>query len=806
MKKHLTILGCFLFLQWANAQIPTGIVKGFVVDQDNRPVEHANISIQESGEQITTDSNGFFEIQTSSGLKTIVASSAGFMRTKSPVNVQVNEVTEANIQLILKTYNLAPVVVSSNARLLDNSVLAARQQHARIAGGTNVVDLSTLTAQRLSTLKDALQMQPGVIIQEFFGGNDHPRLNIRGSGIQSNPQRRGVTLLQDGIPTNLADGSYILGLLEPRSASYIEVFRGANALRYGASSLGGAINIVSKTGAQASPFEIRAEAGSFGYIGTTISSGSQNGNIDIYTSVSYDEADGYREFNTSSRLNALANILWKVDENLETGLYVTYTDLASDVPGPLTRAQMKQDPKQLNPGMNPPVSIGPNVLRDLPRRDTQVFRVANKTIYDLSKSSRITGSLYYQNTDDVFIFPVSTGVRTSLHHDLGLSIELDVQSAENALLIGVQANTGSIERRYYANVKGVAGKKFADNDLTATNLVFYAEDIYQFTPALSGIVSVQVSQNSRENDDVFESPDSRPFFNFANKSYGVFSSPDTSSDLDYTGFSPKVGLIYELEEYGQVFLNLSRSYEPPTFDELFVLSGGNPNVGARSVRSIELEEQTATTFEMGVRGSNDRISWDVTAYRSWVKNEILTTTDLFGIAGITRNSPDTTIHQGIELGLGITIMENLFSEEADSLDFNLVYNYSDFYFDEGIYNGKQLAGIPKYHISAALEYKHPIGFFANLNLEWLPEDAPTDHQNTVYQDSYHLLGFRLGYNMEHWSFFVEGKNITDENYASSYLIRDVVIDPPPPVLSQKEVTTFLPGTGINFIFGISYSL
>lgn len=90
-------------------------------------------------------------------------------------------------------------------------------------------------------------MQPGVIIQEFFGLNDQPRLNIRGSGIQSNPQRRGVYLLQDGIPVNFADGSYIIGVMDPMTAHFVEVFKGANALNFGASTLGGAINFVSPT-------------------------------------------------------------------------------------------------------------------------------------------------------------------------------------------------------------------------------------------------------------------------------------------------------------------------------------------------------------------------------------------------------------------------------------------------------------------------------------------------------------------------------------------------------------------------------
>ena len=63
------------------------------------------------------------------------------------------------------------------------------------------------------------------MIQEFFGSNDQPRLNIRGSGIQSNPQRRGVYLLQDGIPVNFSDGSYVVGIMDAMTARYVEVFK-----------------------------------------------------------------------------------------------------------------------------------------------------------------------------------------------------------------------------------------------------------------------------------------------------------------------------------------------------------------------------------------------------------------------------------------------------------------------------------------------------------------------------------------------------------------------------------------------------
>ena len=103
---------------------------------------------------------------------------------------------------------LSPIVVEAP---VGQSVLQAdlRQEKARldaVPGGTNLIQPQE--ELRLVTLRDALDYQPGLIVQDFFGGIDQPRLNIRGSGIQSNPVNRGVLLLQDGLPLNEADGSF----------------------------------------------------------------------------------------------------------------------------------------------------------------------------------------------------------------------------------------------------------------------------------------------------------------------------------------------------------------------------------------------------------------------------------------------------------------------------------------------------------------------------------------------------------------------------------------------------------------------
>src|SRR5690606_30203719 len=94
--------------------------------------------------------------------------------------------------------SLAPITVNADAQgsPLQPGPAAEQARLDTVAGGTNLIEPQK--ESRLATLNDALNYQPGIVVQEFFGGLDQPRLNIRGSGIQSNPVNRGVLLLQDG--------------------------------------------------------------------------------------------------------------------------------------------------------------------------------------------------------------------------------------------------------------------------------------------------------------------------------------------------------------------------------------------------------------------------------------------------------------------------------------------------------------------------------------------------------------------------------------------------------------------------------
>jgi iron complex outermembrane receptor protein len=82
-----------------------------------------------------------------------------------------------------------------------------------------VVDPESYETGRASTFQDLLGFALGVFVQPRFG-SDEARLSIRGSGIQRTICGRGVQVLLDGVPVNLADGGFDFQAIEPIGLKY----------------------------------------------------------------------------------------------------------------------------------------------------------------------------------------------------------------------------------------------------------------------------------------------------------------------------------------------------------------------------------------------------------------------------------------------------------------------------------------------------------------------------------------------------------------------------------------------------------
>lgn len=669
--------------------------------------------------------------------------------------------------------SLAPVVVSGQAvpRALEPDFRQTQAELQAVPGGTNLIQPQE--AVRLITLRDALDYQPGVIVQEFFGGLDQPRLNIRGSGIQSNPLSRGILLLQDGLPLNDADGSFIISLLEPRNAGLISVRRGANALSPGASTLGGEVDFQSLIGTQGD--FIRLGGGSFGTRNLTAAKGFGNEQMDGRISFGYDKSDGYRHHSSSERSSFQGNLGFKRGL-FENRTYLSYTDLKFDIPQPIPKARMLDDPRSVLGDGTTPQDLTNNVyLRD-PHRDTSQFRLANRSFWGTEDFNQTAG-LYWQRTRDDFTNPQVANVTDS--DTYGLQWQLAGKLGTVDYRVGLDWQRSNMDRDLYAvrPADGARLQRFGNYDLRAENRSAVVGLDWHVSPQFSVVGDVKYSQAVRDAHERNSGKTLNQDWNFA---------------------TPKLGIIWQAAATQRWYANISRSNEAPTFWEIVngeVAAPMNPATASTSMSKLDL--QRALTYEVGGDGTvslaGQDVNWTVSVYRSKVEDELMSVTNANGTPAGTYNYSDRTRHQGIEAGLNGTLP----APGAGLIDYRVAYTFSDFTFRGGEFQGNRIAGVPRHLLSAEVMYRIG-GWRVGPNVRWLMSDTETNHANApgTQQNAYALLGFKIAYQHDaHWSAYVTADNLTNKTYASSYAIRNT---------ATPAMPIFLPGNGRAYSAGVAY--
>jgi iron complex outermembrane recepter protein len=616
------------------------------------------------------------------------------------------------------------------------------------------------------TLKDALDYVPGVFVQPKWG--EDSRLSIRGSGLSRNFHGRGVTLLTDGvIPITTADGSSDFQEIDPTAYSYIEVYKGANALQYGANSLGGAINFVSPTGYDSDLFGARVDIGSFGFAKTSISSGAVSGNTDYFIIGTWQRADGFREHSEGESFRGSGNIGFKVTEDLETRFYFNANDVKQKIPGAVTRRVALESPTTPNPT---------NVALDY-ERNLESLRVANVTAYRVQPGTVLEfGGFYMDRHLDHPIFRVIDN-QNDEYGGFGRLVDDNIYNGyRNRLVAGISIHNGNVRARQYRNVAGERGALFSDAEQTSDNTTAYAENSFFVVPSFAVVAGIQYNDVEREQQRI--------------------SGAAASGQATYDFWSPKGGFIWQPAKEWQVFGNISRSGEAPTFSEISLAGAA----------TTSLQVQRAMTYEIGTRGNFPAFRWDLSLYRSNIENEFQCRTNL-GPGGVviadgtcTQINLDKTIHQGVEVGGAARLYSGLFEPgpRADEVWLHVAYTLNDFRFDDDPrWGGNQLPGAPRHYLHAELLYKHPSGLYAGPNVEWSPEAFYVDSANTVKTTAYALLNAKVGFdNGGGWSAYLEGRNLTDEAYIASASIATLA--------NPLTSALFEPGTGRAVYGGVQY--
>src|SRR3569623_655419 len=192
----------------------------------------------------------------------------------------------------------------------------------------------------------------------------------------------------------------------------------------------------------------------------------------------------------------------------------------------------------------------------------------------------------------------------------------------NRLIIGAYIQNGTIDTRQDVNTAATKGARSASMVDRSTNVSAYGEDSLYVTPNVSLIAGLSYLHASRDRRDRF------------------LSDGDQSGQRSYDLWSPRFGVLWDVSGGAQFYANVSRSAEVPSYD-------------ANVITTPNLRAQRATTNAIGTRGLCGWIGWDVSLYRSEIRNELqCLTTGPYSSCSII--NAGRTVHQGSEAGLDAT--------------------------------------------------------------------------------------------------------------------------------------------------------
>jgi iron complex outermembrane receptor protein len=630
----------------------------------------------------------------------------------------------------------------------------ARQEIQETPGGVAVVAAEEYKNNSVaSTIKDILGYVPGVFAQPKWG--DDTRLSIRGSGLSRNFHLRGVQLYMDGIPINTSDGYGDFQEIDPTAYKYVEVYKGANALQFGANSLGGAINFVTPTGRDAKINSAGIDMGSFGYRRFQGSVGGANGPWDAFFTASNQSAEGFRDHSYGHSTRASGNIGYQFSPDFETRFYIDANDVRQRIPGSVTRASALTSPE---------TAAAVNVANDW-QRNIDTVRLANKTTVRFGATTVEFGAFA---VDRHLMHPIFQWLDYRYKDYGGFVKATDdriIGGYRNRFVAGVNILNGTIDAQQYVNTGGYKGALQSSLTQKPENYSGFAENSFYFLPNVAAIAGAQY---------LFAVRDQQVNFSL---------NGDQTGRSTFSLFSPKGGLLWDIDPTWQAFANISRSAEVPSFGESVAPSFQNP--AYPTIPFFNIKPQTATTYEIGTRGRRPDLTWELTGYRAEIKNELLCFYSNFGNCNVT--NADRTVHQGIEAGLGIAMFRNIFTPDADKIWLNMAYTYNDFRFDnDPVFGNNQLPGAPRHFLRAEVLYKHANGFYIGPNVEWVPQAYYVDSANTLTTQAYAIWGLKAGVDDGKYSMYLEARNIANTAYIASASI-----------INQANATMplFEPGTG-----------
>ena len=277
-------------------------ITGEVVDETNQPLPGASIVVKGTANGTSTDFDGKFSLQAGASSGTIVISFIGFQSKE--VSFSSSNAKLGTIQL-QEDDSLDEIILTATSFAIDRKTPVA---------------VSTIKAADIERklgsqeFPEVLKSTPGVYATKSGGGFGDGRINLRGFNSEN------VAVMINGVPVNDMENGRVYwsnwaGLSDVTSA--MQVQRGLGASKVAVPSIGGTINILSKTSDVQKGGNIIASTGNDGYqkYGFTLSTGLMDNGLAATVSFAKIEGEGYIDGTQFKGFNYFVNLSKEINDN-----------------------------------------------------------------------------------------------------------------------------------------------------------------------------------------------------------------------------------------------------------------------------------------------------------------------------------------------------------------------------------------------------------------------------------------------------------------------------------------------------------
>ena len=710
---------------------------------------------------------------------------------------------------------------------------------AEIPSNVQAVTGGEISRQRSINLPEFMNERlPGVNVNENQGNPFQPDISYRGfiaSPLLGTPQ--GLSVYQDGVRVNEPFGDTVNWDLIPTSAiSTINLIPGSVPL-FGLNTLGGALSIRTKSGAQYPGTEARLTGGSFGRRAAEAQQGGASGDYDYFVSASGFREDGWRVLAPSDVRQFFAKGGWQ-DGTSDIDVSVTHaeSDLSGNglLPGTLYAADPRQAYTLRDNTQNRMTLLSLNATRWL----TSELLWSNVAYYRDSGKKTINGDVNQINDPRSGVIPYedgdpnasSTNRTNTDQRGYGFSTQLALSTepapAQRNLLIagaGFDRSDSTFRQTYQlggfdadrsaaptgaeteiVNLKGVSGTASA-----------YASDTYSPGERWHVTASARYNRSAIRTIDRLSPPLPPP-------------AQGLSNDLVYTKLNPALGVSYTPRTSLGAYAGFSQGSRPPSPIELGCSDRASPcNLPNAMASDPPLKQVVSRTLEAGVRGKTESgLKWAATAFRTTSNDDILFVSSSSS-SGFFENFGQTR-RQGLEAAV-----ERARGSFAWALNYSLVdatYQSGALLFSQAnstadangniqVSPGDRIPGIPRQHLNAFVKYGFTDKFGVRANAVAVSRQFARGNDNNAHQADgvnflgsgeiagYALLNLNFDYKLEKgFQLFARVSNVLDRRYTTAGALRQNFF--PAGSLAapgaQTNETFYAPGAPRAIWVGIEY--